>query len=64
MQQTIPQPAVATARRNARIRRTTGALLSHTLLVIVAALFVIPFIWLVITSLKPTNQISGLLPIR
>ncbi len=57
MQQTIPQPAVATARRNARIRRTAGALLGHTLLVIIAGLFVIPFIWLVITSLKPTNQI-------
>jgi len=57
MQQTISQPAVATARCNARIRRAAGALLGHTLLVIVAGLFVIPFIWLVITSLKPTNQI-------
>src|SRR5882672_3256694 len=57
MQQTIPQPAIASARRNARVRRVAGSLLGHTLLVIVAGLFVIPFIWLVITSLKPTNQI-------
>jgi len=57
MQQTLPQPAVGTARRNARLRRAIGATLGHALLIGVAALFVIPFIWLVITSLKPTNQI-------
>jgi multiple sugar transport system permease protein len=56
MQQTMPQ-AVNVARRNARVRRSIGALLGHVLLLAVAALFVIPFIWLVITSLKPTNQI-------
>jgi len=57
MQQTLPQPAVTAARRNARLRRALGATLAHALLIGVAALFVIPFIWLVITSLKPTNQI-------
>src|SRR5215510_10154400 len=57
MQQTISQPAIVTARRNARIRRVAGTLLGHGLLASVAALFIIPFLWLVITSLKPTNQI-------
>jgi multiple sugar transport system permease protein len=57
MQQTISQSAVAATRRNARARRVAGTLFGHTLLVVVAALFVIPFVWLVITSLKPTNQI-------
>jgi multiple sugar transport system permease protein len=56
MQQTLPQPAVA-ARRTARVRRGIGALLGHVVLLAVAGLFVIPFVWLVITSLKPTNQI-------
>jgi multiple sugar transport system permease protein len=56
MQQTLPQSTVV-ARRNARVRRSLGALLAHALLIVTAALFVIPFIWLVITSLKPTNQI-------
>ncbi len=56
MQQTLPQ-ATTVARRNARVRRSAGTLLAHTLLLVTAALFVIPFIWLVITSLKPTNQI-------
>jgi multiple sugar transport system permease protein len=54
----IAQPgAVAAQRRNARIRRAIGGLLGYALLTAVAALFVIPFLWLVITSLKPTNQI-------
>jgi len=57
MKLTLPQTASGVARRNARIRRVAGSLFSHTLLLAVAALFLIPFIWLVITSLKPTNQI-------
>jgi multiple sugar transport system permease protein len=57
MQGALPQPAAAAARHNARARRTIGALLGHVVLLAVAALFVIPFIWLVITSLKATNQI-------
>src|SRR5262245_51108504 len=56
MEQTMPQ-TINAARRNARVRRSIGALLAHGLLLATAALFVIPFIWLVITSLKPTNQI-------
>src|SRR5262245_43578712 len=56
MQGTLPQ-STTVARRNARVRRSIGAVLAHTLLLVTAALFVIPFIWLVITSLKPTNQI-------
>jgi multiple sugar transport system permease protein len=56
MQRTIPQSTIV-ARRNARVRRSIGALLAHALLLATAALFIIPFIWLVITSLKPTNQI-------
>src|SRR5215475_12127941 len=57
MQGTLPQPTVAGARHDVRTRRAVGALLAHIVLLAVAALFVIPFLWLVITSLKPTNQI-------
>src|SRR5262245_13088273 len=56
MQQTMPQ-AIDAARRKARVRHSTGTLLGHALLLAIAALFIIPFIWLVITSLKPTSQI-------
>ena len=56
MKRTIPQATIV-ARRNALARRAWSGLLAHALLLGVAALFVIPFVWLVITSLKPTNQV-------
>ncbi len=47
------------ARRHlyARVRKGTFAFLTHVVLSATAALFVIPFLWLVITSLKPLNQV-------
>lgn len=40
-----------------RLQRRVGQAISFAVLVIVAALFFIPFLWLVITSLKPLNQV-------
>lgn len=58
MAQTMSQRAPAAAqRRAARARRALDALISHGLLIAVAALFVVPFLWLVITSLKPLDQV-------
>jgi multiple sugar transport system permease protein len=59
MDHPIAQRVGVTTRRMSamRWRRMFGALLSHALLIAVAALFLVPFLWLVITSLKPTNQI-------
>jgi multiple sugar transport system permease protein len=37
--------------------RVVGALVTHLLLSVVAVLFLVPFLWLVITSLKPINQV-------
>ena len=48
---------VARRRRLSRMRKRIGLLLSHALLIATAALFVIPFLWLVVTSLKPLDQV-------
>jgi ABC-type glycerol-3-phosphate transport system permease component len=40
-----------------RLRKHFVMLLTYAILTIIAALFVIPFMWLVITSLKPLNQV-------
>jgi ABC-type glycerol-3-phosphate transport system permease component len=37
--------------------RVVSALVTHLLLSVVAVLFLVPFLWLVITSLKPINQV-------
>jgi multiple sugar transport system permease protein len=57
MDQRISQPQPARQRGSARPRRLGPALLAHLLLASVAALFLIPFIWLVITSLKQKTQV-------
>lgn len=41
----------------AKTRRQLNTLLVFVLLVVVAALYFIPFLWLLITSLKPQNQV-------
>lgn len=53
------QKSSAHARRRfyARVRRGTFAFLTYVVLSATAALFVIPFLWLVITSLKPLHQV-------
>ncbi|MBI1293758.1 ABC transporter permease subunit [bacterium] len=60
MQQTISeqtQPHRLTRRRRITRRRVVGGFVTHLLLSSVAILFLIPFLWLVITSLKPINQV-------
>jgi ABC-type glycerol-3-phosphate transport system permease component len=52
--------AVNTARsrkRSVTLRRSADSALSHGMLIIVAALFVVPFLWLIITSLKDKPQV-------
>lgn len=60
MQQTISEqtrPHRLTRRRRMARHRVVGALVTHLLLSGVGVLFLIPFLWLVITSLKPINQV-------
>jgi multiple sugar transport system permease protein len=60
MQQTISEqtrPHRLTRRRHIARHRVVGAFVTHLLLSGVAVLFLIPFLWLVITSLKPINQV-------
>ncbi|MBC8077073.1 MAG: carbohydrate ABC transporter permease [Chloroflexales bacterium] len=53
------QPAVATAQPRTRLRGRglTRELIAHSLLFGVAVIFLVPFFWLVVTSLKPLNQV-------
>jgi ABC-type glycerol-3-phosphate transport system permease component len=39
------------------VRKTTGAIFSYLVLSATAALFIVPFLWLVITSLKGSKQV-------
>lgn len=39
------------------IRRAAGEGISHLILIAVAVLFFVPFVWLVVTSLKPIEQV-------
>lgn len=49
---------VATVRAQPiRMRKLLLSALTHALLIGIAALFVVPFLWLVITSLKPMEQV-------
>jgi multiple sugar transport system permease protein len=51
-------PANAGARRWARfLRHTAPDVVSYTLLSLVGLLFFVPFLWLIITSLKPLGQV-------
>jgi multiple sugar transport system permease protein len=44
-------------RQRKLVRLMLSSLISHTILIIFAAMFIIPFVWLVITSLKPLDQV-------
>jgi len=60
MQQTISEqtrPHRLTRKRRMARHRVVSALVTHLLLSVVAVLFLVPFLWLVITSLKPINQV-------
>jgi multiple sugar transport system permease protein len=59
MNHPIAERAAAPARRRpaARSRQIAGRLLSHGALIAVAALFAVPFLWLLITSLKQKSQV-------
>lgn len=50
-------PEMVRIRRRKAIRHLIQAALSHFVLLIVAVLFFVPFLWLVITSLKPETQV-------
>lgn len=49
--------SVATLRRRKIVRTALGLTLSYLILLATAALFIVPFLWLVITSLKASNQV-------
>ncbi len=51
--------AVAHPNRNDKLWRSLAA---HSVLIVLAAIFAIPFIWLLSTSLKPTEQLFKLPP--
>jgi multiple sugar transport system permease protein len=56
-----PAPTGAT-RRNNRVDRTRPAPVSQVLLTIVLIVFMVPFVWMVATSLKPGNEVFGAPP--
>ncbi|MGQ9555938.1 MAG: carbohydrate ABC transporter permease [Anaerolineae bacterium] len=45
------------------LTRTLPGLISYTLLVLVGLAFFVPFLWLVVTALKPLNQVFTIPPI-
>jgi ABC-type glycerol-3-phosphate transport system permease component len=49
--------SVAILRRRKIMRSALGLTLSYLILLATAALFIVPFLWLVITSLKASNQV-------
>jgi len=58
IQHAVQEPqVVARHRLYNRLRKIILSLLSHVILTAVAVLFIIPFLWLVITSLKPLDQV-------
>lgn len=52
---TIPDAQALRTRK--LIRQFFSRTISHTILIATAALFVIPFVWLIVTSLKPIDQV-------
>src|SRR5262245_55811447 len=54
-QDSSPRPEVAGTSSTPRKLLASGV--THLILLIVAALFVVPFLWLVVTSLKPFGQV-------
>lgn len=56
------RPSPTPARRNNQVDRTRPAVLSQILLTIVLIVFMIPFIWMVATALKPGNEVFATPP--
>jgi multiple sugar transport system permease protein len=54
---TYQRMTVQQLKRRKLLRQVVTQLFSHTVLMITACLFLIPFLWLVVTSLKPINQV-------
>ncbi len=52
-----PQPIVRASTAAISWRRQLGSIGTHFLLLSVGALFLLPFLWLIVTSLKPQNQV-------
>ncbi|MHB0857773.1 MAG: carbohydrate ABC transporter permease [Anaerolineae bacterium] len=53
----LARETIRSKRTAAFMRNTLPALVSYTLLILVGLAFAVPFVWLVITSLKPMNQV-------
>ncbi|HMN27888.1 MAG TPA: carbohydrate ABC transporter permease [Caldilineaceae bacterium] len=58
IQQVMPdsEPVIQRSRRG-QFRKTAAGLLPYLLLTVIAVLYILPFLWLIVTSLKPMNQI-------
>ena len=48
---------LARRRRYKQVRKEISSFLSHVVLSATAALFIVPFLWLIVTSLKPLDQV-------
>lgn len=59
---TPARTAPAAGRRNNQVDRTRPAILSQILLTIVLIVFMIPFIWMVATALKPGSEVFATPP--
>ncbi|MEZ4862913.1 MAG: carbohydrate ABC transporter permease [Caldilineaceae bacterium] len=55
-------PAVKTQRQGKRLYRWQRRLIGHLILALLGLLFTVPFLWLISTSLKPTEQLFRLPP--
>lgn len=54
------QQIVSTANRVVRLRKVSGEILKHVLIAGVGLLFLFPFLWLVLTSLKSAGEIIAI----
>jgi multiple sugar transport system permease protein len=59
----LPATALPRAARTMRWRRTAGTLLTNALGLLVGAMFVLPFYWMVSSSLKPAGQMFQMPPV-
>jgi multiple sugar transport system permease protein len=55
-------PALTPAQQHRRIQRVARQVAAHAVLILLTALFALPFIWLLSTSLKPPQQLFRLPP--
>ncbi len=58
-----PAPLGRATNRRARNRKTIRSITAHTALILLSLVFLVPFLWLVSTSLKPDTQILVFPPV-